>query len=231
MVSSQELAAIWLTFTGAAVATLWLGLTVGRLIRPSRPTAEKLRPYECGEEPIGTSRVQYDVRIYVAALVFVIFDVEVALLFPTGMFLGKVNNFRAARLESVLGTPHREAQRLGTAKIVDQWDGPRGGQSLPGVSATVGSAVADKPVVGFPEQMISLATGTTGRGAPVDAPAAGQLAHGVRGEVVDRLAWTIALELAVFFLILFVAYAYLWACGDLDWTRPSGALGKAEGLK
>lgn len=59
-----------------------LGLFVSRLLRPNRPNPEKLSTYECGEDPVGNSRIQLNNRFYVAALIFLIFDVEVIFLFP-----------------------------------------------------------------------------------------------------------------------------------------------------
>ena len=58
------------------------GLTVGRFVRPSLPHPEKGVAYECGEPAFGDSWVQFDLRFYTVALVFIVFDVEVALLWP-----------------------------------------------------------------------------------------------------------------------------------------------------
>lgn len=55
---------------------------VAKLIRPARPTKEKLTTYECGENPEGTPWVKFNIRFYVVALIFLIFDVEVVLLIP-----------------------------------------------------------------------------------------------------------------------------------------------------
>jgi len=57
-------------------------MTVGRILRPNRPTPEKLSTYECGEEAIGSAWIQFNVRFYIIALIFLIFDVEIAILFP-----------------------------------------------------------------------------------------------------------------------------------------------------
>jgi NADH-quinone oxidoreductase subunit A len=74
---------------GAALlyALLSLGFVAGALIfgwliRPARPYPDKTSTYECGEDTIGTSFVQFNVRYYVIALIFLIFDVEVAALIP-----------------------------------------------------------------------------------------------------------------------------------------------------
>ena len=53
-----------------------------KLIRPSQPTQEKLLTYECGENPEGSPWVKFNIRFYVVALIFLIFDVEVVLLLP-----------------------------------------------------------------------------------------------------------------------------------------------------
>jgi len=55
---------------------------IARLLRPHRPTDEKLQSYECGEPTIGPSWIQYNVRYYIFALLFVIFDVEVVFIIP-----------------------------------------------------------------------------------------------------------------------------------------------------
>jgi len=65
---------------GAITVALMLGIS--RLLAPSDPTAVKLSTYECGEVPYGSSWVQFNIRFYVVALIFIIFDVEVALLYP-----------------------------------------------------------------------------------------------------------------------------------------------------
>ncbi len=55
---------------------------VAKLLRPHRPTHEKLLTYECGENPEGSPWVKFNIRFYVVALIFLIFDVEVVLLIP-----------------------------------------------------------------------------------------------------------------------------------------------------
>jgi len=66
-------------------------LLIGKLVRPRIPTPEKEAVYECGEPTIGSSYVQFDLRFYVVALLFVIFDVEVAFFFPWAMVFGTAN--------------------------------------------------------------------------------------------------------------------------------------------
>lgn len=57
-------------------------LLVAWMLRPNRPSPEKLSTYECGEEPVGEAWIQFNNRFYVIALMFLIFEVEVVLLFP-----------------------------------------------------------------------------------------------------------------------------------------------------
>jgi NADH-quinone oxidoreductase subunit A len=58
------------------------GLIASWLLRPSRPYAEKLSTYECGEVPIGAPHVKFNIRFYVVALIFLVFEVEAVFLFP-----------------------------------------------------------------------------------------------------------------------------------------------------
>lgn len=59
-----------------------VGILTAKFIRPNRPSKEKQLTYECGEEPIGSPWVKFNIRFYVVALIFLIFDVEVVLLVP-----------------------------------------------------------------------------------------------------------------------------------------------------
>ncbi|MBL1211999.1 MAG: NADH-quinone oxidoreductase subunit A [Ignavibacteriae bacterium] len=65
-----------------AVVFVPLIVYVAKFIRPARPTKEKLKIYECGENPEGSPWIKFNIRFYVIALIFLIFDVEVVLLFP-----------------------------------------------------------------------------------------------------------------------------------------------------
>jgi NADH-quinone oxidoreductase subunit A len=65
-----------------AVLFVVVALIAAKIIRPSRPTHEKLLTYECGEDPEGSPWVKFNIRFYVVALIFLIFDVEVVLLIP-----------------------------------------------------------------------------------------------------------------------------------------------------
>jgi len=58
------------------------GLFASWALRPKRPYPEKLAAYECGEEPIGNAWVRFNIRFYVIALIFLVFEVEVVFLFP-----------------------------------------------------------------------------------------------------------------------------------------------------
>jgi NADH-quinone oxidoreductase subunit A len=69
-------------FLIVGAAFVGVNLAVSRLLQPRHPTAIKLSTYECGELPVGQSWIQFNNRFYVIALVFLIFDVEIAFLFP-----------------------------------------------------------------------------------------------------------------------------------------------------
>jgi NADH-quinone oxidoreductase subunit A len=78
------LAEYWpvLLFIGVAVGLGLVLLAVGLLAGPRRPEAEKLSPYECGFEAFEDARMRFDVRYYLLAILFIIFDLEIAFLFP-----------------------------------------------------------------------------------------------------------------------------------------------------
>lgn len=73
-------------FVAGGIITAWL-------IRPHRPYPSKLSTYECGEEPIGDTRVRFNIRFYVIALIFLIFDVEVVFLFPWALVFKELGWF------------------------------------------------------------------------------------------------------------------------------------------
>jgi len=74
---------------------LSLGLSVGFIVlnfilSPRNPDPEKLSAYECGFEPFSDSRMEFDVRFYLVAILFIIFDLEIAFLFPWAISLGNI---------------------------------------------------------------------------------------------------------------------------------------------
>ena len=84
----------------AVVAVLALGapLVLGRLLRPKLPTLQKESVYECGEPTIGSSYIQFDLRFYVVALLFIVFDVEVMFLFPWALVFGTATQLASPSL-------------------------------------------------------------------------------------------------------------------------------------
>ena len=75
------------------VGFVLLTFMIAKLLRPHRPQAVKLQNYECGEAPVGSSWIQYNVGYYIFALIFVIFDVEVVFLFPWAVVFKKLGLF------------------------------------------------------------------------------------------------------------------------------------------
>ena len=62
-------------------------IVLGRLVAPRRPTPEKRAPYECGMPPVGDARERHPVKFYLVAMIFLLFDIEIAFLYPFGMAL------------------------------------------------------------------------------------------------------------------------------------------------
>ena len=86
------LAEYWpiLLFIGVAAGLGVVLLAVGLLAGPRRPEADKLSPYECGFEAFEDARMRFDVRYYLLAIIFIIFDLEIAFLFPWAVVFQKI---------------------------------------------------------------------------------------------------------------------------------------------
>jgi NADH-quinone oxidoreductase subunit A len=68
-------------------------LVLGRLLGPHRPDKAKLSPYECGFEAFEDARMKFDVRYYLVAILFILFDLEIAFLFPWAVVLKEIGTF------------------------------------------------------------------------------------------------------------------------------------------
>jgi NADH-quinone oxidoreductase subunit A len=105
-------------FASVGIIFLFVNLLVGKFVRPDNLHAEKLEIYECGEPTIGSSFVQFDLRFYVVALVFIVFDVEVAFLFPWATAFGKANHLADERLPVVVATASNGVELSPEAKAI-----------------------------------------------------------------------------------------------------------------
>jgi len=177
------LVAYLLLFVVLGAGFIFVHLIIGKLIRPSKPGDEKGTIYECGEPTIGSAWIQFDLRFYVVALLFVIFDVEVAFFFPWAEVFGKANTIAAA------SQPTTPEQWSKYGKKVAELN-PRSAQSLASLAAADDKKVLD-------EQFEA------------------------NRKSARSLAWLSLLEIAVFFGVLLVGYAYLWRRGDLAWVRST----------
>jgi NADH:ubiquinone oxidoreductase subunit 3 (subunit A) len=79
-----------LVFLVMGIGFLAMNLVIWRIIRPSRFSEEKLTTYECGENPTGSAWIQFNIRFYVFALIFIIFDVEAVFLLPWAVVFRKL---------------------------------------------------------------------------------------------------------------------------------------------
>src|SRR6185295_16983332 len=128
MSSPVAIAAYIALFAITGFLFLFVNLVVGWLVRPRLPNQEKLEVYECGEPTIGSSFVQFDLRFYVVALLFIIFDVEVAFFFPWAAVFGKATQLaakpQAAQSTAVEATRLRELglSEAATAKSLQSGD-------------------------------------------------------------------------------------------------------------
>jgi NADH-quinone oxidoreductase subunit A len=176
-----------LVFLAVGVFFLFFHLILGRLVRPVRPEPEKLTIYECGEPTIGSAWIQFDLRYYVVALLFVIFDVEVAFFFPWATTFGKAN------------TLSKESITLEQRAAITEQLTPDG---LPPLADGGGAGRFTDPQLSEKDRR---------KLAEDQRQAAGTFA---------RLAM---IDIAIFFGVLLVGFAYLWRRGDIDWVRSTAA--------
>ena len=195
MASPTAIAAYLALFAAVGFLFLFANLVLGRFLRPCEPNAEKLEVYECGEPTIGSSFVQFDLRFYVVALLFIIFDVEVAFFFPWATVFGKATDLTNPNLPVIAS----EMDPPGPANVLS----PR----AMALYRELGVANPTMPMLG------------------VDAAAT------VRKDAQQLANFAFA-DIAVFFGVLLVGFAYVWRRGDLDWVRAvrQEPLGEPERL-
>ncbi len=92
-----------LIFIGVGLFVGTVAITAGFFLGPRRPTPAKLSPYECGFEAFEDSRMKFDVRYYLVAILFIIFDLEIAFLFPWAVSLHHIGVPGLAAMALFLG--------------------------------------------------------------------------------------------------------------------------------
>ncbi len=214
MLTPTSVVAYLALFAGLAFLFLFINLWVGSKLRNQDPHPEKLEVYECGEPTIGSSFVQFDLRFYVVALLFIIFDVEVAFFFPWATVFGKATHLMDPRLPVVAAAPATPGPTGTTAD-------PTATSSAATVELTPHAAsiyrelgIANPAVPTLSTaQYDALTVKLNRQPTPVEAADAA-----VRGSA-RRLAGLSIVDIAVFFAVLMVGFAYVWRRGDLDWVR------------
>ena len=78
-------------------------MVIGSLLAPNKPDSEKLSPYECGFEAFEDARMKFDVRYYLVAILFILFDLEIAFLFPWAVVLEEIGMFGFLAMVLFLG--------------------------------------------------------------------------------------------------------------------------------
>ena len=87
-----------LLFICVGIAMGIVPVVLGKLVSPSRPDSKKNSPYECGFEAFEDARMKFDVRYYLVAILFILFDLEIAFLFPWATIFKEIVNTEAMRL-------------------------------------------------------------------------------------------------------------------------------------
>jgi len=189
-------------FALTGIVFLFVNLLVGMLLRPHDPHPEKLEIYECGEPTIGSSFVQFDLRFYVVALLFIIFDVEIAFFFPWAAVFGKSTNLMNESFAVVT------SQADGTVALTD---------NAANLYRELG---VRNPIV---PQTVPPSLATTITSSDRATQAEQTIHQGAR-----QLAWVTIVDIGAFFAVLLIGFAYVWRRGDLDWVRAVGQMHAAE---
>jgi len=192
LMASTAIVAYLVLFATVGFLFVFASLLLGKFLRAHAPTPLKLETYECGEPAVGPGSVQFDLRFYVVALVFIIFEVEVAMFFPTATVFGKASQLSNPDLQVVVQRGDATAGEDATAWEV---------ASRLQLNSTVAQKYAE---LGVPP---AARPSPYGKG---------------EGEVVaqgNKLALASMLDLGVFFAVLLVGFAFVWKRGDLDWVR------------
>ncbi|MDH5579992.1 MAG: NADH-quinone oxidoreductase subunit A [Betaproteobacteria bacterium] len=92
-----------LIFIGLGILIGVLPMVLGGILGPRRPDSEKNSPYECGFEAFEDTRMKFDVRYYLVAILFIIFDLEIAFLFPWAVVLEQIGLFGFVAMMLFLG--------------------------------------------------------------------------------------------------------------------------------
>jgi len=216
----SPLAAYLLLFVAVGIGFIFVHLMAGKFIRPNKPYADKRTIYECGEPTIGSSWIQFDLRFYVVALLFVIFDVEVAFFFPWAVVFGKANALGSmGKLDSA--EAYRESAERAWELI------PPGSRARYAKQHNLVMETKDETV----DRLKTLRQQKAGSGNSMSVQEQSELAVLESAEhrawepqqQARQMAWMALAEIAVFFGVLLVGYAYLWGRGDLAWVRSLAA--------
>jgi NADH-quinone oxidoreductase subunit A len=235
-----------LVFLTVGVVFLFFHLMLGHFIRPNRPDAEKMTIYECGEPTVGSAWIQFDLRYYVVALLFVVFDVEVAFFFPWAVVFGKANELSKdiSQEERAAITRQLAPDELNLAAY------DKAAKKAAAKAAT--PVTKEEPAPKQAEGEGKKGAGKKGKGGKKDAPNDGQQAAApgpppgggaqtsppppptqsaappppldpVDPVAAKGWAWIAFGDIMIFFGVLMVGFAYLWRRGDINWVRSVSA--------
>lgn len=208
-------------FLGVGVGFILVHLLVGKLIRPAKAHDDKLTIYECGEPTIGSAWVQFDLRYYVVALLFVIFDVEVAFFFPWAVVFGKTTELGREnlpdeqRMALTVGSPTAGAFGSVQPLVQNYPEHQKSREQFTAFHAQI------KPELLKRREQLQAQAGTStnvdDQLRRIDAELHQHAA------AARHFSWIAFVDILVFFGVLLVGFAYLWKRGDLNWVRSTAA--------
>jgi NADH-quinone oxidoreductase subunit A len=225
------LAAYLLLFVAVGIGFIFVHLMAGKFIRPNKPDPAKGTIYECGEPTIGSAWIQFDLRFYVVALLFVIFDVEVAFFFPWAVVFGKANSLAAigkpTSAERYNELAERTSELLPPAARLDHIALLEYMQKITPQDLARQHELEQKwaelrktdPRALLPKE----------ESQELDRLGSFQRIADQTASQARLLGWLALVEILVFFGVLLVGFAYLWHRGDLAWVRSLAAERSSSG--
>jgi NADH-quinone oxidoreductase subunit A len=207
-------------FTTVGFVFVFTSLLLGRFLRAHSPTPMKLDIYECGEPAIGPGTVQFDLRFYVVALVFLVFEVEVAMFYPTATIFGKAIQMLDPSLNITQETTADQGVPVPIAQSNDTPSPtsariPASEQRHRQLSPTVVQKYGE---LGIPAAAMPAVQASSAGAALSEKETRSAVSEEVKSQF-HWLALASMIDLGVFFAILLVGFAFVWSRGDLDWVR------------
>lgn len=242
-----------LLFIITAIIFVAGGLLASGLLRPSRPNPEKNTSYECGEDPIGSAWGNFNMRFYIVALIFILFEVEIAFLFPWATVFGnekymtekvgtvkldpgswvvysKDNTTPKAELLKPVKDLVRTVEKIASVQITGNYGEERLEIHNEDITIRMGSRLTMEEFLS--EKEIRPKVVKSYYNNKLVEIQSSSLRPALQDGVEIRSSWGIftLAEMGIFIFLLCIALIYAWVKGYLDWVKPKPEVSTYKGV-